>query len=87
MNRSKIIRGSIALFLAASLLSPTIAVMAEESSNQEETTALEDRIPLPKPIQQVAAESVFDYLKSNPTVSYQTTISYDSELGLSLIHI
>ena len=87
MNRSKIIRGSIALFLAASLLSPTIAVMAEESSNQEETTALEDRIPLPKPIQQVAAESVFDYLKSNPTVSYQTTISYDSELGKFSRHL
>ena len=87
MNRSKIIRGSIALFLAASLLSPTIAVMAEESSNQEETTALEDRIPLPKPIQQVAAESVFDYLKANPTVSYQTTISYDSELGKFSRHL
>lgn len=80
-------RGSIALFLAASLFSPTIAVMAEESSNQEETTALEDRIPLPKPIQQVVAESVFDYLKSNPTLSYQTTISYDSELGKFSRHL
>lgn len=87
MNRSKIMRGSIALLLAVSLFSPTIAVMAEESGNQEETTALDDRIPLPKPIQQVAAESVFDYLKSNPTVAYQTTISYESELGKFSRHL
>ena len=80
-------RGSIALFLAASLFSPTLVVMAEESSNQEETTALDDRTPLPKPIQQVVAESVFDYLKSNPTVAYQTTISYDSELGKFSRHL
>ena len=80
-------RGSIALLLAVSLFSPTIAVMAEESGNQEETTALDDRTPFPKPIQQVVAESVFDYLKSNPTVSYQTTISYDSEFGKFSRHL
>lgn len=82
----KFMRGSIALLLMATMASPTLTIAAQESNNDEETS-LEDRTPLPKPIQQVVAESVFEYLKSNPTVSYQTMISYDSELGKFSRHL